>query len=106
MPISHKQGDTLLLSAVRTDSNGDPVALSGLTILSQIKYGTETSVELTTEVTSEALGTFNLSALPAQTQDIPAGRYSFDVQFTDGDGAVASTVTDTLTILEDNTRSV
>lgn len=103
MPLTgFKQGDTWVIDGTRTDTAGNAVSLVGVDILSQMRRNGRIAT-FDPVVISAADGTYTLTALPLVTKDMPAGVYTFDIQFTQ-DGVVSSTATDTITVVPDNSR--
>lgn len=101
--FSVKRGDTLALSCTRTDSNGDPVTLTG-SGAATMKARRGTEIDLTYTVISAAAGTFRLSATAAATATWKLGVYRCDVEFTSG-STVASTETFLIHVEEDITNA-
>jgi hypothetical protein len=105
--ITHKRGDTFTMAITATDSTGAAIDLTDFTLASQVRKADEvrTLVEnLTATVTDATAGAFTLSATATQTALWPIETLLHDVQFTQPDGAVWSSPTDRIRIVEDITR--
>lgn len=96
-----KRGDTLTLTATRTDSAGAVVDVSSLTISADLKRRGET-IALTVEKTDPVNGEITLNATAAATALWDVGVYRGDIQYTDG-SEISSTTTFLLDIQEDIT---
>ena len=106
MSLHRKKGDTWKLPTAYTNIAGDPISLTGITILSQIRDSKGVLIlELTPTVVSAAAGTYTLTATATQTIDLAIGNHTFDVQFSDASGNVDSTENALFAILPDNSRS-
>lgn len=80
------QGSTFSTSLNLTDENGDPISLLGYTANSQIRkwYTSATPAATFTTNTSEGDGVITLSLTSAQTSNLVAGRYVYDVEIDNG----------------------
>jgi hypothetical protein len=79
------QGATFLVELDLKDENGDILVLSGYTANSQIRKwytSSNTAASFSTEV-NVANGSITLSLTSAQTSNLVAGRYVYDVEIQD-----------------------
>lgn len=78
------QGSTFSADIDVTDSNGDPLVLTGYTVDGQIRksYASTTAVDFSGSVYSAANGTVRISLTATQTNNMKAGRYVYDVEIT------------------------
>lgn len=98
-----KRGDTWTLECVRTDEDGVPVNLAGMTIASEIVGGSVRKSLLPT-VTDAAAGAFTLTLQPADTETLPLDLFRGDVEFI-ASGAVTSSETFRIVVEEDITNA-
>ena len=78
------QGSTFSADIDVTDSNGDPLVLTGYTVDGQIRksYASTTAVDFSGSVYSESNGTVRIALTATQTNNMKAGRYVYDVEIT------------------------
>jgi len=101
--VTHKRGDTLRIVCQLTDDDGDAINLAGLSIASQIRQSNDRVVaDLTVTVLDAADGKFELSAV---TDEWPTGRHLCDIEYTQANGDVFSTVTFDFLVVRDITRA-
>ena len=110
--ITIKRGDSLVLdcTAWLTPPGGaDDAAPRDLTMwvpacqMRHSRTGRRVELTATPSPTQAGQGRLTLSATPAATATWPPGAWHADIQFTDTGGAVASTATFTIHVLEDIT---
>lgn len=102
--LSFKRGDTFQIDGTRTNKEGSSVSLSGVTVVSVMKRK-DTEISLTTEVISEADGTFRLTLPATTTNTLELGNWLSDVEYQAQDGSVVSTETYVIKVLEDVTNA-
>ena len=101
--VTHKRGDTLRIACQLQDDDQHPINIAGLNIASQIRQSNDRLVAaLTVTVLDEVLGKFELTA---ETQDWPTGRHLCDIEYTQANGDVFSTVTFDVLVVRDITRA-
>lgn len=88
------QGTTFALSVYVSDFNGDPKDLTNHTAAAQMRksYYSNTAIDFTAEITLPTDGEVTISLTAAETTNIKAGRYVYDIEIT-GEG-------ETLRVLE------
>jgi len=76
------QGTTFQADIDVTDSAGDALNLSGYNAAGQMRktYASNTAIDFTAGIQSEANGTVRISLSAAETHGIKAGRYVYDVE--------------------------
>lgn len=99
------QGSTFSTDLNMTDDNGDPMNLTGYTAASQIrKWYTSVSPSATFSSSINAnTGVITLSLTSAQTNNLVAGRYVYDVELTTG-SVVSRIVEGIITVTPQVTR--
>lgn len=102
MDIEIKRGDLLSLDVVRTDVNGAPVNLTGMTITSQARI-TGFSANLTVTVINAAAGQLRLSAAAAATALWPVALLSVDLKYDAGGGNIRRSKTFGLRVVKEVT---
>lgn len=103
--ISHKRGDSFSLSGAIKDAQGVAVDLTGASLRCHLRQPDGVLIQaLTCAITDAAAGTYSISATAAEAAVWPLGNAKFDVELTDAQGAVTSTDTVTLKVVEDITR--
>ena len=101
--VTHKRGDTLRIVCQLQDDDQAPINIAGLTIASQIRQSNDRLVSnLDVTVLDAVLGKFELSA---DTDEWPTGRHLCDIEYTQANGDVFSTVTFDVLVLRDITRA-
>ena len=87
-----EQGTDFSTSITLDDVNGDPYNLTGFTAKSQMRksyYSTSATAEFTITINSPAAGIIVMSLPSANTANVAAGRYVYDVAIKDS----ANTIT-------------
>ena len=76
------QGTDFSSSVDVTDSDGDPVPLTGYSVAGQIRkhYNSSTKVDFVATVSNATAGIISLSLSEATTNAMKAGRYVYDVE--------------------------
>lgn len=102
------QGSTFNSIIHLTDDNtNSPINVSGYTANSQIRrsyYSANISANITCTFSNTANGELTLSMTAAETANIKAGRYVFDVKTTDQYNTVSRILEGTINILPQVTR--
>ena len=82
--LSVDQGSTFGAEIDVTDSNGDPLDLTGYTVAGQLRktYKSTTSTAFTSYVFSASGGIVKISLNATTTNALKAGRYVYDVEIT------------------------
>lgn len=88
--ITHKAGDTLTWSLVRTDDAGDPVDITGVPVDAVFVRG-PAKIALTGVVTNGPAGTVTFTVSAEDTAEWLPGLYTGDVSFGSPLATVAST---------------
>lgn len=80
------QGSVFYSDLIVSDENGDLFNLDGYTANSQIRrwYSSSNTAAVFTTAINTATGSVILSLTANQTSAIPAGRYVYDVEISDG----------------------
>jgi len=100
------QGTSFFITMNVMDDNGDPIDLSGYNTASQIRkwYTSSNSVSFTVS-SGPNTGILSLSLTPAQTGNLSAGRYVYDIELTSNStGAVYRVVEGIVTVTPQVTR--
>ena len=99
------QGSTFQTSINVTDDNELPIDLTGYSAAAQMRkhYTSSNATSFTTSI-SAALGVVTLSMNAATTNTITAGRYLYDCELTDPNGAVTRLVEGIVTVTPGITR--
>lgn len=99
------QGTTFQTSINVTDENDDVVDLTGYSAAAQMRkhYTSSNSYAFTTSI-SPALGIVTLSMIANTTNTIAPGRYMYDCELTDTNGAVSRLVEGIVTVTPGVTR--
>jgi hypothetical protein len=99
------QGSSFSTTFSLTDENGDPLDLSGYSAASQMRkhHTSSNAVSFTIELVANA-GTIGISLTANQTANVVSGRYVYDVETTDGTGAVSRVVEGIATVTPQVTR--
>jgi len=100
------QGSDITYTIDVTDSNGDPVNLSGYTVAGQIRksYASLTAVDFTATVTNTSTGEVTINLTSTQTNDMKAGRYLYDVEMTSSGGTVTRILEGQIEVIAGVTR--
>jgi hypothetical protein len=83
------QGSTFLAYVDITDSEGNPLDLTGYTVAGQIRktYSSLTAVNFSASVNSATNGTISLGLNDTITDSMKAGRYVYDVEILSASGS-------------------
>lgn len=109
-PLGVIRGDTKIYTLTYTDSDGEPLDLTGYTVWFTVKENvddTDASAKIQKEITSHTDPTNGITTVtldPADTDDL-AGSYHYDIQLVDSDGNPMSTRKSTFTVWKDVTRN-
>jgi hypothetical protein len=89
-----------------TSATGAPLNLAGYTVASQMRKnsGSSTSYDIPCTIVDPALGRIKIRLDSASTNDIPAGRYFYDVEITDAGGEKLRVIEGIITIIPQMTR--
>lgn len=104
------RGDSREYVLTFTDSNGDPISITDWKIYFTLKkneYDSDEDAVLKkdiTEHTSPATGVTKFTIVPADTNEIAPGEYSYDIQAKKKNGDIITVVKGKLKILTDITR--
>ena len=84
------QGSTFIADIDVTDNDGNILNLTGYTVAGQMRksYASTTATDFTASVLNEGNGVIRISLTAAQSNNLKAGRYVYDVEITDASGAV------------------
>ena len=84
--ISIYQGDTYLHELRIRNSSNTAINITGRTYTGQLRKSksSETAISFTTSITDGANGVLTFSLTPAQTSNISAGSYIYDLQEVNG----------------------
>lgn len=92
---------------IMDDVTNAPLDLTGFTVQSQMRrsyYSTNASANIVCTVTNGANGEITMSLASANTANIKAGRYLFDLKTTDLDGNVNRAIEGIITVTPNITR--
>lgn len=95
------QGTTFETTLDLTGDDGTPIDVDGYTFESQIRksyYSTNPAANLTVEIVNAASGNVKISLDSANTANIKAGRYLYDVKMTTDLGVTVRVVEGIITI--------
>jgi|TARA_A200000159_G_C7186169_1_gene281747 hypothetical protein len=83
------QGSTFLAYVDITDSEGNPLDLTGYSVVGQIRktYSSLTAVDFTASINSAVNGTISLGLTDTTTNGMKAGRYVYDVEISTAAGS-------------------
>ena len=100
------QGATFNTVINVNDGTGSPQNLVGYTARSQMRrsYYTSSYKEFQVSVSTPALGEITMSMSAANTANLTAGRYVYDVEIDDGAGEVTRIFEGIITVLPNATR--
>jgi len=87
-----EQGTDFSTSITLDDVNGDPFNLTGFTAKSQMRksyYSTNATAQFTITISAPTTGVLNMSLPSANTANIAAGRYVYDVAIKDSTNNVS-----------------
>lgn len=100
--LTLKRGDTWQVDCVRTDSQGAIVSLTGVSIASKFKIGAiEHSFAI--NITNASQGEYSLEMTAADSAEVLPRIYECDVEFTEVDGTIRSSVTFNIQVVADIT---
>ena len=104
--VSLKRGDTMRLLVELLDDTGAPVDVTGWSWLSQLRITPDDtdSVVIAVTVPDPPGGSVQLELDPAVTAALPIADYVFDLEATDGGGAVKTLIDGQLRVREDVSR--
>lgn len=103
------RGDDVSISVTFTDSNGDPVDITGATVFFTAKsdiHDADADAVISKEVTSHddaANGQTTISIADTDTDGLD-GIYKYDIQLKDSSGSISSSIAGDLEILLDVTQ--
>jgi hypothetical protein len=99
------QGSTFQTTINVTDDNDDIVNLTGYTGIAQMRkhYTSTTSYSFTVSI-SPSIGTVTLAMTANATANVTAGRYVYDCELTDTNGAVTRLIEGIVTVTPQVTR--
>lgn len=89
------------------DSTNTSINITGYSVRSQMRrsyYSVNATANIVCTITDAANGTITMSLGAANTSNIKAGRYVFDLQTTDTVGAITRVLEGTITVLPEVTR--
>lgn len=99
------QGATFSTTVNLTDSDGNPIDLSGYTGAAQMRKSYTSSTSVAFVVTLDELnGTITLGLTANTTANIAGGRYLYDVELTDSTNAVSRVFEGIVTVNPNITR--
>jgi hypothetical protein len=83
-----------------TASNGQPLNLTGFTVASQLRksFSSSTAYNFSASILSASLGRVRLQLSATQSEEIPPGRYLYDVEVTSSSGGKTRVVEGIATI--------
>jgi hypothetical protein len=108
--ITHTKGDTFIRDFAFTDADGNPIDLTGYSVRLQLRESVRSSsatldAATPNEITITGAGNNVLSVLiDAETMEIPARKYVWDLQLTTPGGVVTTYLFGNFTITSDVTR--
>ena len=103
--ITVDQGTTFSTTISLTDDNGDPIDLTGYTGRSQMrKHYTSSNSQSFSVSLSNTEGTVALSLTAAQTANLTAGRYVYDVEVVSAANVVSRIIEGIVTVTPEVTR--
>lgn len=111
LTIDRFRGDTYGNVFKIADSNGDPIDITGYTFkmtINSLKEPTDTATQIFQVVgtlVSPSLGTVKFAPSSLQANAIEPGTYYFDIQMTDGAGAIQTVATGKYIIRQDITKT-
>lgn len=100
------QGATFTTTVNLTDTNGDPIDLTGYTGAAQMRksYTSSSAAATFTVATGGANGSITLSLSANATANISGGRYLYDVELTDASNTVSRVFEGIVTVNPNITR--
>lgn len=104
--LTLEQGATFNTVITVSDGTGVSQNLSGYTARSQMRksYYSSTKQDFTVSVTSPVSGEITMSMSAANTANLTAGRYVYDVEIDNGAGAITRIFEGIITVLPNVTR--
>ena len=106
--LSIDQGSTFLSTVDLVADDGTPINLTGYTLASQIRksyYSLNPTANLTITVLNAAAGNVTISLDAANTSNIRAGRYLYDIKMQSNIGVVTRIVEGIVTIYPQITKN-
>ena len=106
--LSIDQGSTFLSTVDLVADDGTPIDLSGYTLASQIRksyYSLNPTANLTVTIQNAATGNVSIYIDAANTANIRAGRYLYDIKMTSITGVVTRIVEGIVTIYPQVTKN-
>lgn len=106
LSVTFHRGDDLTLNVGLTDSNSDPIDITGWTLSAQVREVANASVVLASWTISnrnDAAGTFTMALTDSDTAGLPPTCVS-DLQGTDAGGLVRTYLKMNMTVERDVTR--
>ena len=100
------QGTTFNTTVNLTDTNGDPVDLTGYTGAAQMRksYTSSNAAATFTVSTGGSQGTITLALTAHATSNIAGGRYLYDVELTDSSNTISRVFEGIVTVNPNITR--
>jgi hypothetical protein len=104
--LTLEQGATFNTVINVNDGTGSPQNLTGYTARSMMRrsYYTSSKKEFTVSISAPALGEITMAMTAANTANLTAGRYVYDVEIDDGAGEVTRIFEGIITVLPNVTR--
>lgn len=103
--ITVDQGTTFSTTIYLTDDNGDPINLTGYTGRSQMrKHYTSSNSQSFSVALNNTVGSVGLSLTAAQTANLVAGRYVYDVEVVSSANVVSRIIEGIVTVTPEVTR--
>ena len=93
--------------SISDDLTNADINIAGYVVTSQMRrsyYSVNATANIVCTITDAANGTITMSLGAANTSNIKAGRYVFDLQTTDTVGAITRVLEGTITVLPEVTR--
>lgn len=101
------QGTTFETSLDLTNDDGTPINVASYVFVSQIRksyYSSNATANLTVTITDAANGNVKLSMTSANTANVKAGRYVYDVKMTSGSGVTTRVIEGIITVTPQVTK--
>ena len=105
--ITIEQGATFTSTVNVEDAYYNPINLSGYSASSQMRksYYSSSAITIAANITGNSNGEITLSMTAANTANLVAGRYVYDLLIDDGAGTITRVVEGIATVLPSVTRS-